>query len=213
MATPVLKDVYFAIESCAQTELQTILVHCGTNDAEYSDIPEILRSFHNILSLISNKYSNANIIISQLLPRKDGLNDKITAINRSIDTEFSNVPNIFIIKHGNINTRFENEKNNQGNSASILQDNKHLSKNAAPMFAGNIKYALRKLNMLPSKSYPGYNYQAGDDATKAHQQQNRVFAKDAVSPTSNFPAVNNIEISSKKTLFCEAMMQVFDRFF
>ena len=196
VSTATLDNVYHTVNRCTHVNLQTIFIHCGTNDAEQQDISSLLKSFHEIVLLIKNKYSEANIIISKLLPRKDGINRKVSALNRALDAEFSNMPNVSVISHNNINNSFNNTAN--GNFDSILTDDKHLAQTAAPMFAGNIKYALRKANALPDTN------QSDPNAKMFHG--NRISSNSApTSDTTNDP--------SKKTQLCEAMMQVLNRFF
>ena len=210
VATPMLNDVYRAIENSTHTQLKTILIHCGTNDAEQKDVHEIINAYKHILNLISRKYANTTVIISQLLPRKDILNNKIIDINQSLNNEFSNNDKINIIFHKNINSRFESENTDASNAASILRDNKHLSQTAAAMFAGNLKYALRRANILPGKNEIQYdkNKPANSPNITANQNKEPIFSSQSLHPNSN-----TNKQTSKKTLFCEAMMEVFDRIF
>ena len=202
-STPVLQNVYKTIVNCTITSLKTILIHCGTNDAEYYDISHIIQSFRDIV-LLNNKFSNINIIISSLLPRKDKINDKIQEINKAIEAEFSNNENITIIFHKNLNSRFESEKNSSTLSSSILQDEKHLAQRAAPMFAGNIKFALRRSNMLPSER--GFRRKNAELTGQVSSKPADIFQSQRDHTAGATDQV------SRKSLFCEAMLEVFDRF-
>ena len=122
--------------------------------------------------------------------------------------EFANAKNITIIFHKNLNSSFEAERNSPGHGASILQDEKHLAQRAAAMFAGNIKFALRKTNMLPSKTSSQKNTAESTRNTSITHHEEPAYTH----PLPKEDETNSMDRVSRKSLFCEAMLKVFDRF-
>ncbi|KAK3947731.1 carbohydrate esterase [Pseudoneurospora amorphoporcata] len=73
-----------------------VLINCGTNDADTSTNHQVVAStgerMRGVLNHLFDKIGNVTIVLSTLLPRKDGYNDNVNSINtqyRALFQEFA----------------------------------------------------------------------------------------------------------------------------
>ena len=87
-----------------ELELDAIVIHCGTNDLSRQERPEeIAFEIANLASSIKSKENE--VVVSGIVPRKDGFRDKSKERNESL-LSICGSRNIPFINHENIDTRF-----------------------------------------------------------------------------------------------------------
>ena len=86
-----------------------------------------------IIETLKTKYPGIKIILSEITPRKDEKDETVKEYNNLLCNLYEKEPNIFIVYH----------KNLRDDNYSKHYDEKHIHKRAIPLFASNIKRALR----------------------------------------------------------------------
>ena len=115
-------------------KLNYILISSGCNDLDTKEPGQLIEEIKNTINDINIKFPGIKIILSQITPRKDEIDRAVVEYNTLLVNLYEYEPNIFIVDHNNL--RDENY--------SMLFDNKHIHRRAVPLFASNIKKALRK---------------------------------------------------------------------
>ena len=104
------------IES-VQYQANTILLHFGVNDVEQTqDQRKIAIEFIEVCKMTREKFPDASIIVSELTPRQDDLQNVIKKVNIEINQRIKEVPDCLLINHDNLNSR------------ELFHDKKHLKK-------------------------------------------------------------------------------------
>ena len=115
-------------------KLEYILISSGCNDLDTKTPNQVAEDIRNAIDLIKKKYPEIKIILSKVTPRKDEKDELVRECNVQLSELYDNEPSVFIVDHDNL--RDENY--------SMLFDTKHIHRRAVPLFASNIKRALRK---------------------------------------------------------------------
>ena len=93
-----------------------------------------MQEINNAIETLKTKYPGIKIILCELTPRKDDRDTAVIECNKLISTLCAEDETLFLVEHNNL--RDENY--------SKLYDTKHIHKRVIPLFASNIKRALRK---------------------------------------------------------------------
>ena len=137
--TPTLNDVFHIISNNHFPSLSCVLIHCGTNDLEDSNESgtTIMKKLTTLVNIINSKYPDTKVLISELLPRKDDLDNAVMEVNDNLFNKYSNSrnsPNVYVVEHRHFRSLSKTE---------LLRDNKHLRPELGKRFAGSLRKGLR----------------------------------------------------------------------
>ena len=129
-----IRDVVHLVENVEKdTDIKRILISTGVNDLDYSLPEEVAAEFGNVINVLREKFPQIIIILSELTPRKDELDNAVIPCNELLKQLVGRYEHIFFINHSNM----------RDSSYSLFYDEKHIHKRAIPKFAANIKRVLR----------------------------------------------------------------------
>ena len=152
--------------------LKYILLNVGVNELDSSRPKEVHRELINLIRNIQQKYNNIKTILSEITPRTDKLDQAVIATNKLLRKSLKTETNVFLICHDNL-------RNNN-----FFCDDRHFTKEIAPLFAANIKGGLCKAY---SRQTDNYNYRFNDDTDwyKEFEYKQTNNRKDNENETAN----------------------------
>ena len=112
-------------------KLKYFFVSCGCNDLDYTNGGNVFNSMKIIVEKLRNKYPNVKVILSEVTPRMDNIDEKVKAVNKLLEPYVKQTADVFLTKHSNMRKR------------EFFRDAKHFGKECIPRFAANIKNTLR----------------------------------------------------------------------
>ena len=172
-----LNEVKAFIQNCHIRTLQHILINVGVNDLDTKNAETVFEDIKHIVNTLEVDFPNIKIILCEITPRSDEKDEEVLKCNDFIKGLAISSKNIFIVRHSNL----------RDEDYTMHVDNKHISKNAIPRFASNIKRTLRFVYGV--KKYDGNqgrgahhitrNYRNIDDARNTHRnyRDNKYYPK------------------------------------
>ena len=131
-----LNDLRKNIQSHITQNTKCVVINVGTNDIDKKSPHEITDEVDQILETIFELNGNVKVILSEILPRSSKKADMdVISINEFFRSEFRGYSNIFLLNQDKFR-RFDNF---------FLVDDKHLHREAAPIFAGSFRFALKNV--------------------------------------------------------------------
>ena len=146
------------------TNLKYLFVSVGCNDLKKQTPHELFTSINKFVQRVWERYPDLKIILSEVYPRMDqvGADEKVKEANVLLSQYTQGFPNLFLTINSNLRK--------PGN---YFQDGIHLQHHIIPLFATNIKRALRRAygikfdRNLHSKRNEGHQFRSD---SKIHQQ-------------------------------------------
>lgn len=141
--------------SSLTTHPQAVLVHAGVNDIEHSKPEDIIETIRSLVISFKQNLPNSQLILSEIIPRMDGLDRDVIATNRMIHEVLQDEEQVIIVKHHSLrNQEFYN-------------DNKHVTNtNGVQKLAGNLKFGIRKaFGIQPKNINQSYHVQPDQNTT------------------------------------------------
>ncbi len=174
---PTLTDAMNLINNSNFTHAKCFIIHCGTNDLEkVNSESDLIHLTEKVMKAIREKYPNARIIISGLLPRKDPLNRKVIPFNDNLGKIMAGKQNITFVNHKNIKPE-------------DMKDKKHLSQDKVKYLAKNLKAAFfntkPKSRIRKPKSEQFYKYQR--ESPRRRNPIFNLYNPEPHVPTSTLP--------------------------
>lgn len=69
---PLIKDVLSVIQDATiKKKVSWVYIQCGTNDLEHEEVESVTYNLSDVIDKVKQKFDNAKIVISSLLPRRD----------------------------------------------------------------------------------------------------------------------------------------------
>ena len=121
--------------------LKYIYISCGCNDLDTKEPTQVADDLKAIIADLKIKFTGIKIIISEITPRKDIDETVIECI--LMIANLRNDVDVFLVEHNNL----------RDETFTMMHDNKHIHRRAIPLFASNIKKALRKPYGLKYEQY------------------------------------------------------------
>ena len=146
--------------------LKYFFVSCGCNDLDYTNAGNVFNSMKIIVEKLHNKYPNVKIILSEVTPRMDNIDQKVKSTNFLLEPYVKQTDNVFLTKHSNMRKR------------EFFRDDKHFCKECIPKFAANIKNTLRFV-------YGRRKFNQETSSANMQQPQNGSFRSPAPRSHSN----------------------------
>ena len=128
-----INDVSEALRYNIRSDTKCILIHCGTNDLDTKHPQRVAYEIHSLISKIKAFNPNIKIVLSELLPRKDLLDNVVLEVNDILKSWYEQDKYVYLVHHNKL----------RDNDLSCLRDAKHLTQNIAPKFAFHLKFGLR----------------------------------------------------------------------
>lgn len=138
----------------------TIVIHVGTNDLEHLTDEEVTSELESLLSNTSKIFPHSKIIFSDLLPRRDELNENVRKVNTNIKKKLAKIPNLHF------------QANDSFHSATLFHDDKHLNKKGFLLFVKTLKSSIYGTEINKNKQIKKVNDQQTLDFRKnTHTQR------------------------------------------
>ena len=115
--------------------LNNILINVGMNDIDSKSGIEVFDHLKGLTIKVRSQFPCINIIVSEVTPRADNRDSEVIICNDLLKQYISQEKNMHLAVHDNL----------RHSDYSLFCDKKHLKKNAVPLFAANIKKALRQV--------------------------------------------------------------------
>ena len=117
------------------TKLKYLFISVGCNDLKTQSPHELFTSISRFVQRVWNKYPDLKIIISEVTPRMDlaSADVKVKEANILLNQFSQSFPNLYLTNNSNLRK-----------PANYFPDGIHLQHHIIPLFASNIKRALRK---------------------------------------------------------------------
>ena len=129
-----LDDVMNVIDSNIDyTNLKYFFISCGCNDLDYRNGGEVFTSMKAIVEKLKILYPHIKIILSEVTPRMDAIDEKVKVINFLLDPYAKRTQNVFLVNHSNM----------RRSEFFAPGDSKHFLKEPIPLFVSNIKSTIR----------------------------------------------------------------------
>ena len=153
-----------------------IIINTGVNDVEHMSAEQIIEDQVKLIEIASSVFPEKKIIVSEITPRTDGLDDVVLAVNNGVHKRIKDLPNVNHVDNDNLREyRF-------------FHDTKHLNRRLGiPMLAKNLKSALRSA-VLP-KQQPRSSYAQKSKRVQKRNQPHPTTMKRA-TPVQRPPPVN-----------------------
>ena len=113
--------------------LKYIFISVGTNDLEKKTAHELFTSKRKFVQKVSETYPGMKFILSEVTPRMDEIDARVKEVNTLLNQYVIGHENIFLTKNSNLRK-----------PQNFFTDGKHLKHDIIPLFASNIKRALRE---------------------------------------------------------------------
>ena len=110
-----------------------MLISCGVNDIDTKSGLEVADEILYTINRIKQKYPTIKIIISEITPRKDKMDEEVLKCNSKILINIRSLENVFLVEQQNL----------RDPNWSMHHDVKHIKKRCIPKFAANLKKGLR----------------------------------------------------------------------
>ena len=83
---PLIKDVLSVIQDGTfEKQVSWVYIQCGTNDLEHEEVDSVTYKLSDVIDKVKQKFDNAKIVISSLLPRRD-LQNEVARVNEYLYT-------------------------------------------------------------------------------------------------------------------------------
>ena len=105
----------------------------GVNDLELHAAERVHEEYCSIISKIKDDFPNLKIVLSEITPSFDILDNQVLRLNALLLASSKNDKSVYIIKNSNLRKE------------SYFSDNKHIKKDNINIYAGNIKHGLRRI--------------------------------------------------------------------
>ena len=129
-----LDSVSTALESLQGTEVEMIVICCGTNDIDKNSGDAVAHKIISLAHKIRLERPLTKIIISETTPRKLHRDEEIKQCNDVLHAQLDGTPNVEIAVQSGLRTQ----------NWELYEDDKHILRNKINIYAGNIKSAMRK---------------------------------------------------------------------
>ena len=106
-----------------------------------------MNELKSIIDKLTDKFKGIKIILSEITPRNDDKDEAVIEFNKQLFDIYDKKTDIFLVYHHNL----------RDNNYSKHYDEKHIHKRAVPLFASNIKKALRKAYGIEKQNYIRYH--------------------------------------------------------
>ena len=188
---PVLKEVFQIVDNTEYCNLSCILIHCGTNDleAERATTGSIFKMINDLVEHIHAKYPTVKILLSELLPRNDYLDDAVMDINDKIINTYEKDKSVYVIRHRHLRALRRDE---------LLSDKKHLRPEIAKRFAGSFRKGIQWAFDVPKNSQTNRTKRKDNNAD-SNSSARTVFATSVQSSGTDPKQDNGV------AAFCNAL--------
>ena len=114
-------------------DLQVLYIHTGVNDVELFSAERVHDEYCSIISKIKSNHPQLQIVLSEITPRFDLLDNQVLRLNALLFQTYRNDRSVYIVRNNNLRKQ------------SFYSDNKHINRESINLLAGNIKHGLRKV--------------------------------------------------------------------
>ena len=135
-----LTDILRVLPNYVTRDSKCVVIHCGTNDIDRLLPTEVCDLMAKIIDNIAAINPDIRVVLSELLPRCDDMDECVKMVNSTLESFYGKDKYVFALS----NDKFRQFPNN------YMVDERHLKREAAPLFASGLKYAIRAC--MPSKS-------------------------------------------------------------
>ena len=134
--------------------LMYVLISVGVNGIDVNSVDEVFCQLQKVVKLQREKYNSPKIIVSEITPRTDAKDEEVKKCNVLINDYVVDNDFIFLANHSNLRSV----------DGRMFSDEKHITRQAIPIFVTYLKKALWKAyniqtnytnrgNRNPSNSY------------------------------------------------------------
>lgn len=171
-------------------QLKCLLINVGVNEVDSKRPKEVHRELVTLVRKIKQKHYNVKIVLCEITPRMDKLDQTVLATNKLLRKSFKSETNVFLVSHDNLR------------NVNFFYDERHFKKEIAPLFAANIKGGLCKAH---SVQIDEYNYKCNDtpqywyDETTTELQKADSNDKDIIDGATNSTVATTTETQTTET--------------
>ena len=108
-----------------------ILINIGVNDLDSKSGSDVFAELKGIIEVTRSKYPGISIILGEITPRADNKDDEVKLGNNLINDWAKKQVDVFLAKHSNL----------RDPDWTMFKDTKHITCDAIPRFASNLKRA------------------------------------------------------------------------
>ena len=183
-ATEIINNPKFTVN-------QALIINTGVNDVEHLKPVKIIEDQVHLVEAASHMFPGRKIILSDITPRTDNLDQAIININNDIHERIKDLPNVQHVYNGNLR------------QYKFFYDTKHLSMRLGiPLLAKNLKNGLRRA-LRPQQRQENSCQQTSNPQPQA-RNQSHTMAPETTPPASvpmsplNQPVNAQIETTTLK---------------
>ena len=183
-ATEIINNPKFTVN-------QALIINTGVNDVEHLKPVKIIEDQVHLVEAASHMFPGRKIILSDITPRTDNLDQAIINIDDDIHERIKDLPNVQHVYNGNLR------------QYKFFYDTKHLSKRLGiPLLAKNLKNGLRRA--LRPQQRQGNSCQQTSNPQPQARNQSHTMAPETTPPASvpmsplNQPVNAQIETTTLK---------------
>ena len=194
-----LDQVDAALDSLKDTEIDMLVICCGTNDIDTIPGVTVAERLVKLTHQAKLQHPNTKIVVSETTPRQFDRDDEIKLCNAAIHTHLGQTPNVAIAVQSRL----------RDSNWALYEDNKHILRNRINVYAGNIKSAMRELRIkrntpaVPNTSSatnfpPNNNNRRGTTNTTSiadnhYKNVAPLMSKTIIPPQAHFHAYNRAQ--------------------
>ena len=165
--------------------LKTILISCGVNDIDTKIGSDVAHEILDLLEYIKQNYPNVKIVLSEVTPRNDELDEEVKKCNKLVATSMTNKAGVFFVKQHNL----------RDSTWSLFYDNKHITKNGIRKFAANLKVGLRNAYGIKSR-YGDKRQSTAKSNTQTNFTRTNFHINDRLRNVAGYPSNEYADLKS-----------------
>ena len=130
-----LDQVEACLESLKDTEIDMLVICCGTNDIDTTPGVTVAERLVKLIHQVKLQHPDMKIVVSETTPRQYDRDDEIKLCNAALHAQLVDTPNVAIAVQSRL----------RDSNWALYEDNKHILRSKINVYAGNIKSAMREV--------------------------------------------------------------------